>query len=129
MPAGYFPSATCAARCSPSYSDGRLEGGVRLLADAEPDNGQLDVAIVASRSLGRWAALAWGVLRRHDRVPRMEILRGSRSTVTSDPEQPRELDGDLIRPGRTLAARVRPGALWLGVPQPDRSPDIAEKSP
>lgn len=108
---------------------GRLQGGVRLLADAEPDSGQLDVAILAPRTLGHWAALAWGVLRRHDRVARMEVLRGSRITITSDREQPRELDGDVIDPGRTLAATVRPGALLLCVYQPDRSPDLAEGSP
>lgn len=107
---------------------GRLQGGVRLLADAEPGNGQLDVAILAPRGLFHWAALAWGVLRRRDRVPRMEVLRGSRITITSDRVQPRELDGDVIEPGRTLAVQVRPGALWLCVSQPDRSPDLTDSS-
>ena len=108
---------------------GRVSGGVRLLADAEPDNGELDVAILSPRSLTDWVALAWGVLRRRDRVRRMEVLRGSRITVTSDRDQPRELDGDVIEPGRTLDVQVRPGALWLCVYQPDRSPDLAEGSP
>ncbi|WP_448074122.1 diacylglycerol/lipid kinase family protein [Georgenia yuyongxinii] len=108
---------------------GRLQGGVRLLADAEPDNGQLDVAIIAPRNLAHWATLAWGVLRRHEHVPRMEVLRGSRITVTSDRAQPCELDGDVIEPRRTLAVTVRPAALWLCVYQPDRSPDLAEGSP
>ena len=75
---------------------GRLQGGVRLLADAEPDNGQLDVAVLTPRRLADWLALAWGVLRRHDRVSRMEVLRGSRITVASDHNQPCELDGDVI---------------------------------
>ncbi|QDB80637.1 diacylglycerol kinase [Georgenia sp. 311] len=108
---------------------GRLQGGVRLLADAEPDNGRLDVAILSPRHLSDWAALAWGVLRRRDRVRRMEVLRGSRITVTSDREQPCELDGDVIEPRRTLTASVRPGALWLCVYQPDSSADLVEGSP
>jgi YegS/Rv2252/BmrU family lipid kinase len=108
---------------------GRLQGGVRLLADAEPDNGQLDVAILAPRHLAHWAALAWGVLRRHEHVPRMEVRRGSRITVTSDRDQPCQLDGDVIEPRRTLDVTVRPAALWLCVYQPDRSPDLAEGSP
>lgn len=105
---------------------GRLQGGVRLLADAEPDDGRLDIAVIAPRSLGHWVALAWGVLRRRDRVPRMEVVRGSRIRVTSNRDQPRQLDGDVIAAGRVLDVTVRPGALWLCVPQPDTSPDIAE---
>jgi YegS/Rv2252/BmrU family lipid kinase len=108
---------------------GRLQGGVRLLADAEPDNGQMDVAILTPRTLLHWLRLVWGVLRRHDRVPRMEVLRARRIEVISDREQPRQLDGDPITPGRTLAVTVRPGALLLCVPQPERSPDLAEGAP
>jgi len=108
---------------------GRLQGGVRLLPDAVPDDGQLDVAVVAPRTVGHWAALAWAVLRRHERIPGMEVFRARRVAVTSDREQPRELDGDVISPGRSLAVTVRPGALLLCVPQPERSPDLAEGAP
>ena len=107
---------------------GRLQGGVRLLADAEPDDGLLDVAVLSPRTVGHWFALGYGVLRRRDRVPRLEVVRGSRITITSDRDQPRQLDGDVIAPGRVLDVTVRPGALWLCVPQPDTSPDIAEGS-
>jgi diacylglycerol kinase family enzyme len=108
---------------------GRLQGGVRLLAGAEPDDGQLDVAIITPRSIGQWAKLAWGVLRRHDRVSRMEVLRARRVEVTSDREQRRELDGEVIAPGRSLVVTVRPDALLLCVPQPEESPDLAEGAP
>jgi len=105
---------------------GRLTGGIRLLPKAEPDNGQMDVAILAPRHLGHWAALALAVLLRRDRVPRMEVLRGSRISIVSDRMQPRELDGDVIEPGSTLSVTVRPGALRLCVARPARSPDLAE---
>ncbi|MFD1507055.1 hypothetical protein FE374_03510 [Georgenia yuyongxinii] len=108
---------------------GRLQGDVQLLADAKPDNGQLDVAILAPRHLAHWAALAWGILRRHEHVPRIEVLRGARVTVTSDRNQPCQLDGDVIDPRRTLAVIVRPAALWLCVHQPDHSPDLTAGSP
>lgn len=108
---------------------GRLQGGVRLLPEAVPDDGQLDVAIVAPRTVGHWAALAWAVLRRHERVPRMEVFRARRVAITSDREQPRQLDGDVISPGRSLEVTVRPGALLLCVPQPEDSPDLAEGAP
>lgn len=108
---------------------GRLQGGVPLLAEAAPDDGLLDVAIIAPRSFTHWAKLAWGVLRRHDDIPRMEVFRAGRISITSDREQPRELDGDLIDPARSLAVTVRPGALLLCVPQPEESPDLAEGAP
>jgi diacylglycerol kinase family enzyme len=105
---------------------GRLQGGVRLLADAEPDNGQMDVAVLSPRRLGDWLKLAWGILRLHRDVAHMDVLRASRIRVVSDREQPRELDGDVIEPGHELSVRVLPGALWLCVPQPEESRDIAE---
>jgi diacylglycerol kinase family enzyme len=104
---------------------GRLQGGVRLLADAEPDDGFLDVAVLTPRTLNHWLSLGWAVLRRRRRVPRMEVLRGRDVTITSNRAQPRELDGDVISPGRTLRVTVRPRALWLCVPQPATEPDLA----
>jgi diacylglycerol kinase family enzyme len=104
---------------------GRLQGGIRLLPDAEPDNGRMDVAILAPRNLAHWAALALAVLLRRERVPRMEVVRGAHITISSDRPQPRELDGDVIAAAGTLEVTVRPGALWLCVPQPDGSADLA----
>jgi diacylglycerol kinase (ATP) len=102
---------------------GQLQGGIRLLPDAEPDNGRMDVAILAPRNLAHWAALAVAVLLRRERVPRMEVIRGGHVIISSDRAQPRELDGDVIAAANTLEVRVRPGALWLCVPQPERSAD------
>jgi YegS/Rv2252/BmrU family lipid kinase len=102
---------------------GRLQGGVELLPDASPDSGQFEVAILAPRTLGHWVTLAWGVVRRHHQVQHREVLRGSRIAVTSDRDEPRQLDGDIIDPGRTLTVGVRPGALEICVPMPDAGPD------
>lgn len=103
---------------------GRLQGGVRLLADAEPDDGYLDVAILTPRTIGHWAVLIWAVLARHDRVPRMEVFRCRRVQITSAKRHPRQLDGDLIAPDRALRVHVRPKALWLCVPRPAQAPDL-----
>jgi diacylglycerol kinase family enzyme len=108
---------------------GRLQAGVRLLASAQPDDGKFDVAVVAPRSLVHWARLAWAVLRGKERVPRMDVLRASRVEITSDRDQPRQLDGDAIASDRSLTVTMRPGDLELCVPQPERSPDIAEGAP
>ncbi|WP_433532191.1 diacylglycerol/lipid kinase family protein [Micromonospora sp. CA-263727] len=103
---------------------GRLQGGVRLLADAEPDDGYLDIAVLTPRTLRHWLALAWAVVRRRERVPRMEVFRARHVEITSNRAQPRELDGDLIEPGHTLRVRIRRRALWLCVPRPAGSSDL-----
>ncbi|WBB70166.1 diacylglycerol kinase family protein [Micromonospora sp. WMMD812] len=104
---------------------GRLQGGMRLLTGAEPDDGWLDVAVLTPRTLRHWAELGWAVIRRRGRVPRMEVFRGRRVVITATRTQPRELDGDLIEPSRRLRAVIRPRALWLCVPQPEHAPDLA----
>jgi diacylglycerol kinase family enzyme len=96
---------------------GRLQGGIPLLPDAEPDDGFLDVAILSPRKLRHWLSLAWGVLRRRRDVARMETYRARNIEITSDREQPRQLDGDLIRPDRSLVVTVRPRALCLCTPE------------
>ena len=105
---------------------GRLQGGVKLLADAEPDNGQMDVAILAPKRLGHWVQLAWGIVRQSRDVAHMDVLRGSRIRVVCERDLPRQLDGDVIDPGRSMSVVVHPGALELCVPQPEDSPDLAE---
>ena len=101
---------------------GRLQGGVRLLTKAEPDDGLLDIAVLTPRTLRNWAALGWGVIRRSSRVPSMEVFRGATVEVVSNRPQPRQLDGDLIDTGDRLVAEVVPKALWLCVPQPAGHP-------
>lgn len=104
---------------------GRLQGGVRLLTDAEPDDGWLDVAVLTPRTLRHWLAMGWALMRRRGSVPRMEVFRARRVQITSNRAQPRELDGDLIEPGRSLTAEIKPQSLWLCVPRPERHPDLS----
>ncbi|HEU5110920.1 MAG TPA: diacylglycerol kinase family protein [Micromonosporaceae bacterium] len=108
---------------------GRLQGGVRLLTDAEPDDGRLDVAVLTPRTVAHWWSLGWAVLRRRDRVPGMEVYTARRVQVISDRPQARQLDGDLIEPHRALRVSVRPRALTLCVPEPAQAPDLAEGGP
>ncbi len=108
---------------------GRLQAGIRLLTDAEPDDGLLDVVLITPGKLRHWAVLAAAVLLRRDRTPRMEVFRARRVEVISDRPQPRQLDGDVIEPADTLSVRVVHEALWLCVPQPADAPDLAEGAP
>jgi diacylglycerol kinase family enzyme len=104
---------------------GRLQGGLRLLDRADPGDGKLDVAILSPNNLGHWASLAWAVVRRRKRVPLMETYTAERIEIYSNHAQPRQLDGDLIEPGKSLKISVRHRALLLCVPQPDSDPDLA----
>jgi diacylglycerol kinase family enzyme len=106
----------------------RLQGGVRLLGDAKPDDGKLDVAILSPRNLAHWASLGWAVIRRSKQVPRMETFTAERVEIRSNRPQPRQLDGDLIDPGRSLTIQVKHRALLLCVPQPESDPDLAYDS-
>jgi diacylglycerol kinase family enzyme len=104
---------------------GRLQGGMRLLNDAVPDDGRLDVAVLSPRTLRHWLALGWGVLRRKERVASMETYTATRVEIRSNRAQPRQLDGDLIAPGADLLITVRPQALLLCVPLPATDVDLA----
>jgi diacylglycerol kinase family enzyme len=107
---------------------GRLQGGIRLLSAAEPDDGRLDVAVLSPNNLRHWSALAWAVMRRRDRVPLMETFTAQRVEIRSRRAEPRQLDGDLIEPARTMTVTVRHRALLLCVPQPAGDPDLAYDS-
>jgi diacylglycerol kinase family enzyme len=104
---------------------GRLQGGVRLLSEADPADGKLDVAVLSPRSLGHWARLGWAVVRRRDRVPLMETFTAERVEIHARSIQPRQLDGDVIEPSRSLKVHIKPGALLLCVPLPEGDPDLA----
>ena len=104
---------------------GRLQGGVRLLSRADPADGKLDVAILSPNNLGHWASLAWAVLRHRERVPLMETFTAERVEIISRRIEQRQLDGDLIEPGRSLKINIKPRALLLCVPLPDSDPDLA----
>jgi YegS/Rv2252/BmrU family lipid kinase len=96
---------------------GRLQGGLDLLPDAQPDNGTVDVAIVTPRSLTDWARLGTALLLRKSRPPRMEVHRCRQVTVRSIGPQARELDGDLIATSARLHATLRPRSLTVCVPE------------
>ena len=65
-----------------------------------------------------WPPLAWSLIRHRPTAPVMETFQARHVEIISDTEQPRELDGDLIKPSHTLIATVRPAALSVCVPEP-----------
>jgi YegS/Rv2252/BmrU family lipid kinase len=97
---------------------GKLQGGMQLLPDASPDDGALDVALVAPRSPKDWVVLVVrGLVRRHRTDHRLELLRGRRIEVRARRSEARQVDGDLIDDGRGFVAEIEPGALVVRVPR------------
>jgi undecaprenyl-diphosphatase len=102
---------------------GGLRAGLRLLPDARPDDGVLDVAVLMPPRRRSWLPLAWSLIWQRPTAPLMETFQARQVQIVSDQQHPREFDGELIEPSHTLTATVRPAALWLCVPRP-RSADI-----
>jgi diacylglycerol kinase family enzyme len=96
---------------------GQLEGGIELLPDAAADDGLLDVAVVAPRTLRDWLRVAYRIARhrRHDR--HLERFTGRTISIEADRVVPRQIDGEVIDEGRRIDVHVEPGALVVRVPQ------------
>jgi diacylglycerol kinase family enzyme len=104
------------ARCVVVANAGLLPGGFTLLPAARLDDGLLDVGILAPAGGWDWLRLGGHVLG--GQVLGGEVLgieggRGRRVLVSADRVLPRQADGEVLVPGRTLGASVTPGALVL----------------
>jgi diacylglycerol kinase family enzyme len=97
---------------------GRLQGGLPVMPDARPDDGLLDVAVLQTRTVLDWLALAVRVLlRRRRKDPQLELFTAGRVEIGCDRPQPVERDGDpLDTPRDHLVIEVVPAALTLCVP-------------
>jgi diacylglycerol kinase family enzyme len=101
---------------------GLLPGGFTLLPGACLDDGLLDVGILAPASPLDWAIVASQVVtpnfgqHRAGQHRRLERYRARRVEISSDAELPRQADGELLAPDRTLSVSVWPGALTVRRP-------------
>jgi len=113
------PPLTRRARSVAVGNAGLLPGGFALLPDARLDDGVLDVAILAPAGPAGWGRVAYRVItgsRYDDR--RLERHRARRVEIQAGAALPREVDGEVIAPDRTLTIKVRPAALLVRVPKP-----------
>ncbi len=96
---------------------GLLPGGFELLPDARMDDGMLDVAILAPAGLPGWASIcARVVLRSRQDDGQFQRFQVREIEISADADLPRQVDGELTAPGRSLRVFVRPGALRVMVP-------------
>jgi diacylglycerol kinase family enzyme len=96
---------------------GELTAGVRLLPDARPDDGWLDVVTVAPRGIVGWAAVAAAVLSRSRRGhPLVERWRCRQVDIRAEKPLPVQLDGDPGGVAQTMSVSLEPLGLIVRVP-------------
>lgn len=96
---------------------GFLQAGLPLLPDAQVDDGELDVVVIAPRRLFGWVSIALRVIARRKRTnDRLDRFTGRRVHVKASGPTPMQLDGDPVDEGTEITAEVRPGVLLVRVP-------------
>jgi YegS/Rv2252/BmrU family lipid kinase len=97
---------------------GFLQAGMPLLPDAAIDDGQLDVVLLYPRRFLSWLPLAIRVMTRSKRTDELIArMSGREVVVRAGVDAPRQLDGDLIAPGKEIRARCVHGRLLVRVPR------------
>ena len=95
---------------------GRITGGIDLLPDAEPDDGMLDVIVLAPRGVAAWAGVAARVVTRSDKsAPSLSRMKCAGATIEVDDRQSVQVDGDIIGEARRLRVEIEPRALTVRV--------------
>ena len=91
---------------------GPLRGNVRLLPDAVPDDGVLNVAVLTAWGWTGWLRLAADMLLRR-RTSRVVHLVCRELIVDASRSRPWEVDGEVVGPTRQLRVTLQPGSLLL----------------
>lgn len=97
---------------------GELTAGVRLLPDARPDDGWLDVVVVAPRNIAGWAGVVAAVLSgsRHGH-PLVERFRCRQVDIRAERPLPVQIDGDPAGIARAMSAGLDCLGLVVRVPE------------
>jgi diacylglycerol kinase family enzyme len=99
-------------------NSGLLPGGFSLLPDARPDDGLLDVGVLAPHGPFGWPRLATRVLARSHHEDRMlERFQARKVEISATTSLPREVDGELVAASRSLTVTVVPSALTVRMPR------------
>lgn len=95
---------------------GTLQGGLELLPDALPDDGLLDVVVLAPSGISDWARIVTRLVRRSKQEDeRVERFTARRVAITVQHSTPSQLDGDPVGETRSMVCEIAPGALVVRV--------------
>jgi diacylglycerol kinase (ATP) len=102
---------------------GTLQGGVKLLPDADPSDGQLDYLVLSASGFGEWAetlkTMVWDnglkrVLTDTDEVTSTDSVghgRATRIDVALPEPRPFEIDGEDVGETRAFSVTIQPAAI------------------
>ena len=97
---------------------GTLIGGLDVVPDASPTDGQLDVAIITAVGWKQWASLAAHAVRNDRQTPGLiRIGQGSKVKIRMKSKQRFEVDGGVKGSAKKMDIKVLPAALVVRVPQ------------
>ena len=97
---------------------GRLQGGLEVIPDANPQSGDLEVAVLKAESLGDWAHLAWSAITNQLRDEKyIEYRRAKRVEVEFTFPQPFQYDGEDVGMVSGFTAEIIPNAVQVMVPK------------
>jgi YegS/Rv2252/BmrU family lipid kinase len=101
----------------PALTAPMLPRPVDLVPDGHPDDGLLDVCVLAvETTIDFLSALGSIVTREYGRNPRLRYYRGREILVEADPPLPMQIDGERLERSTPFTATVRPKALNVVVP-------------
>ncbi|MGL4743433.1 MAG: diacylglycerol/lipid kinase family protein, partial [Dermatophilaceae bacterium] len=91
------PLVTHRARVVLVGNCGKITGGIDLMPEAKPDDGMLDVVVLAPKGVAAWARVAAKLLTKNERpTATMSRYRCRRATVDIDDRHRVQVDGDVI---------------------------------
>jgi diacylglycerol kinase family enzyme len=105
------------ASCILAGNVGALFAGVRVFADAEPDDGLLDLAVITADGVKEWAGTVGRTIAGSlEDSPHCRMTRGRKMKVKLDRKVLYELDGGARSKVKAYRLAVEPGAISVYVP-------------
>lgn len=96
---------------------GRLFSGIEVFADAQPDDGKLEVGVITAEGFAQWArAAARTVVANAEASPFVQATTAESVNVKLSRKVVYELDGGDRAKTKTLKVQVEPAAVTLCVP-------------
>jgi diacylglycerol kinase (ATP) len=96
---------------------GDLFGGIEVFADAEPDDGKLEVGVITADGFAQWArTAARTVVANAEASPFVQATRAESVKVKLSRKMVYELDGGDRAKTKSFKVQVEPAAVTLCVP-------------
>jgi diacylglycerol kinase (ATP) len=106
------------ASCILAGNVGALFGGVHVFADAKPDDGLVELAVVTAEGMAQWARTAARALAGSpEQSPFFRMTKARRAKVKLNRKVLYEMDGGARSKVKAYRLKVEPGAVTVCVPE------------